>query len=70
MMKIKDMTIEQKMTVAKKLQKLDVPWSVTRSGISISTFGDQVTFGADGDYISLEEAQDVIRYLMKEFGVY
>jgi hypothetical protein len=69
-MKIKDMSIEQRLKTAILLQRVDVPWEYSRSGIKISIAGDQVSFSNDGDYISLEEAQDVIRYLMKEFGVY
>jgi hypothetical protein len=69
-MKIKDMTIEQRLKVAARLQQPNVPWDYERAGLQISISVDLVSFGGDGDYISLEEAQGLVRYLMKEFGVY
>ena len=64
------MTLSERMAAASKLQECKLDWKyTTRLGLKISLFGDQISFNQDGDYIDLEEAQEAIKYLAKQFGL-
>jgi hypothetical protein len=62
------MKIHERMKAIEELQKIQLPWSVNRTGIRMSLFGQNVCFADDGDFLTLDEAREVIQQLVEEFG--
>jgi hypothetical protein len=53
------------------LESLDKPpWSVTRAGLKVSIFGDQVmlTDTEDADYLTLEDSREALTWLVDQLG--
>jgi len=49
---------------------VDVPWSVSRSGIKPSFFGSNIalTSSDDADWLSTKEAKQVVEWLVEQLG--
>lgn len=61
-----EQTIASKVKAISELQKLKLPWDVTRLGFNISLHGDQIAFTNEGDFVSLKEAREAIQYLLNQ----
>lgn len=63
------MTINERIKEIEKLQKLEVPWQVSRLGLHVSLFGDQIAFTNEGgDYVDVMEARQALDWLIEQLG--
>lgn len=66
----KHLTAADRMQAIESLEKLDIPWKYgTRPGFQVTLFGSQICFTNDGDYLSLSEAKELIKYWANELGL-
>ncbi len=67
---------EVPLSIAGRIEKIEalqalppLPFGVMCSGIELRIYGDLIAFARDGDYLTLKQAQDVIKYFAKELGL-
>lgn len=67
---VKHVTLKERLEAATQLQTLPKPpYLLHCSGIRFMLAGDQISFTNDGDFLSLSQAQEVVRILAAELGV-
>lgn len=66
----KPLNAADRMQAIEKLQKLDIPWKFgVHPGFKVTLFGSQICFTANGDYLDLQEAQEIITYWATQLGL-
>ena len=63
------MTLKERMLKIKELQAaVTTPWHVSRVFGKADLFGEQVTFGMDKDYVTLDEARESLEWIVEQLG--
>ena len=64
------MNIKDKIDEISKLQAVETPFEVVRSGIEPKIYGDQIclTKWSSADFLTLEEAKSSVKWLAEQLG--
>lgn len=63
------MSIKQRIEKIEKLQAIEAPWAFKRIFGNLEILGNQVAMqDAQGDFVSIEEMQTALNWLIKELG--
>ena len=62
------MTIIERIEKIKELQKHKLPYEVWSTFGKIDIHGDQISFGTENDFKTIEEVKQAIEMLVNEFG--
>ena len=64
------MNLQQRLTKIEELQAVKTPWEFSRIFGDVQLFGAQFSVygSSDGDFVSIDEAQKAIEWLVNELG--
>jgi len=64
------MTIIERIKKIEELEKIEIPWTVKRSGVNPTIFGTQVCLSDAeySDFLTVDEAREVAEYLVTQLN--